>query len=112
MTRILILIFMFNAFMLPVSAVESTCKMMGDSSSTMMQNMAISDKQSDMSCEMHEGVACNSTECVSSCAISIIPLPFSSNNPLINVAGNLQAHAVFAYFYNIVLPIKTPPPLV
>ena len=98
--------------MLPVSAVESTCKMMGDSSSTMMQNMAISNDQSDMSCDMHEGVACNSTECVSSCAISIIPLPFSGNDSLINFAANLQAHAGFAYFYKIVLPIKTPPPLV
>ncbi len=98
--------------MLPVSAAESTCKMMGDSSSTMMQNMAIPSDQSDMSCDMHEGVACSSTECVSSCAISIIPLPFSGNNSLINFADNLQAHADFAYFYKIVLPIKTPPPLV
>ena len=112
MIRILTLIFMLNTFMLPVSATENTCKMMDGSSSAMMQNMTTTDKQSDMSCEMHDGVSCNSTDCVSSCAISIIPLPFSGNNSLINVANNLQAHAGFAYFYNIVLPIKTPPPLV
>ena len=112
MTRILILVFMFNAFMLPVSAAESACKMMGDSSSTMMKNMAISNDQSDMSCDMHGDVACATIDCVSSCAISITPLPLSEIKLLINVAGSPKIYSGFVYFYKIVLPIETPPPLV
>jgi len=103
---------MLNTFMLPVSATESMCKMMDDSSSISMQDMAMPNDQTCMTCDMHDDVACGSIDCVSSCTISITPLPLSENKLSINVAGNSQVHIGFAYFYKIVLPIETPPPLV
>ena len=98
--------------MLPVSATEGMCKMMGDLSPISMQDMAMPNDQTGMTCDMHGDVACATIDCVSSCAISITPLPLSEIKLLINVAGSPKIYSGFVYFYKIVLPIETPPPLV
>ncbi len=110
MIRLLILILTLNAFMVPAIA-KGTCGVM-DESNAMMMSSSIMSTSSDMSCEMSDGTMCSSIQCISSCAASIIPLTSSDLLLPLNVAGHRQFQAGLAYFYTIILPINTPPPLV
>jgi len=111
MIRLLILILTLNTSMFPVSAMGN-CGVMDESSMIMMSSSNAS-TMSDMSCDMSDGATCSSSQCISSCAASIIPLFFSSEKPLtFIVAGRHQYQTGLAYFYTLILPINTPPPLV
>ena len=105
MKRLLILIFAFNAlFITPVSATD-VCEMMEN---TEMSSMSMA----DMDCSECEGANCGSMQCGINSSSVTTPALFSQK-PLLNiVAAHYQPQAGFAYFYNITLPINTPPPLV
>jgi hypothetical protein len=106
MTRLLILIFAFNAFFTPVFAI-GVCNM---SDETSVMNMSSS--MDNMNCNMDSDTACSSADCISSCTITpIIPLSLVFYTPNI-VAGSTQPMSGFAYFYKIIYPVNTPPPLV
>ncbi len=97
--------------MTPMSAQDVVvCDMVGGSS---MSSMTANDTMSDMSCDMHEGVACNSIQCVNSCvAVPIVSLVSSDSFTFTAFVGQAQIPVSPAFFYNIVHPIYTPPPLV
>ena len=106
MTRLIILIFALNAFITPVSAMN-VCEMMDGSNPTMMAS-----SMADMDCGMDAETACTSVDCANSCStVAISPLTSERLSFLI-VAGNRQPLAGFVYFYKIILPVSTPPPLV
>ena len=110
MKRLLILIFAFNAlFITPVSA-RAVCEMMGEAVEISSGSMSVINcPQCEKQCEKLD---CGSLQCDINSSSVTTPVPFSEKQTLFIVAGNLQAHAGFAYFYKIVLPINTPPPLV
>ncbi len=109
MTRLLILIFAFNAFFTPVSAI-GVCNMVEGSSAMNMSSMSSS--MDTMSCKMNSDTACSSADCISSCTVTpAVPLSFEVQTPNI-VAGSTQPMSGFAYFYKITYPVNTPPPLV
>jgi hypothetical protein len=107
--RFLVLIFAFNIIMPSAFAAGtmSGCDMDSMASSSMIDTM------SDMSCSMDDGTPCSVLECIGSCSASIVPQLLSENShPLVLVAGRHKPDTGFAYFYKIVHPIHTPPPLV
>jgi hypothetical protein len=117
--RFLVLIFAFNIIMPSAFAAGtmSGCDMdsMKESSSLMgsMASSSMIDTMSDMSCSMDDGTPCSVLECIGSCSASIVPQLLSENShPLVLVAGRHKPDTGFAYFYKIVHPIHTPPPLV
>ena len=109
MARLLILIFTFNVFFTPVSAM-GVCEMMDESSAMMSSPM--SDAMADMNCEMDTDTTCCSAECTNNCSATVAPQIFSEKHTPITVAGHNQPRADFAYFYKITHPVNTPPPLV
>ncbi len=110
MIRILIFILALNTFMVPASAMGN-CAVM-DESSMIMVSSSNTSAMPDMSCEMSDGATCSSVQCVSSCAATIIPLSLSEKPLILIVAGHRQYQTGLAYFYTLILPINTPPPLV
>lgn len=110
MTRIFLIIFAFNALFTPASAL-GVCEMMDESNMTM--SLAMSVTISEMDCEMTVETACLSMQCMSDCDTTAAPLLLVSeertllftsnhNNPLVNVP----------HYYQVILPVSTPPPLV
>ena len=110
MTRLLILIFALNAFITPVSAM-GVCEMM-DGSNPAMMTSSMSGAMADMDCGMDAEMSCASVDCATSCATATISQLVSEKQSFFIVAGNHQPLAGFAYFYKIILPVNTPPPLV
>ncbi len=109
MARLLILIFAFNAFITPVSAM-GVCEMMDESSAMMSSSM--SDTMEDMNCGMNTDTVCCSVECANNCSATVTPQIFYERQTPIIVADHTQHTAGFAYFYTITHPVNTPPPLV
>ena len=117
MIRLLILILALNTFMVPASAARSCGVMDGSNNSMSMSTMSMSSSKTsmidmDMSCEMPDGTTCSSIQCVSSCSAAIIPLPSFQKQITLIVAGRSQYQTGLAYFYTLILPVNTPPPLV
>lgn len=110
MIRLLILILALNTSMKPVSAMGN-CDVMDESRMVMMSSSDTS-ALSDMNCDMSDGAICSSVQCISSCAATIIPLSLSEKPLILIVAGHSQYQTGLAYFYTLILPINTPPPLV
>lgn len=108
MTRLLILIFALNAFIMPVLAM-GVCDMMDDSNTMMSSSMS---SVSDAHCGIDADAVCSSIECASNCAATIIPLALFENQTTLIVAGNSHPQASFSSFYKITPPVNTPPPLV
>ena len=109
MARILILILALNAFISPVSAENVFSIPMGSGKMSMMQNM------SSHCAEMNDGaeMSCCSLECVSECASHFSPFTTPKDSlELAIVVVNNNPQTALSYFYKIVLPILTPPPLV
>jgi len=104
MAKILILIIALNAFITPVSAI-GVCEMMEDVEMS-SSSMAI------MDCSECEDANCASLQCGMNSSAATTPALFSEKQLLNIVAGNHRPQADLAYFYKIVLPINTPPPLV
>ena len=103
MARLLILVMALNAFSIPTLAM-GVCEMM-DAVETSYSSM-------EMDCPECEDSACSTAQCgISSPAYTVAVLS-SEKNSLIIVAGNHLPQADLAYFYKIVLPVSTPPPLV
>ena len=111
MARLFILIFAFNAFFTPVSAMGA-CEMMDEPNPEVMMS-SMSDAMAGMDCEMEaDTTVCASIECASNCSATNAPQLISEKLNFIIVAGNFQPSVGFAYFYKIILPVNTPPPLV
>jgi len=103
MARLLILIIALNAFSVP-SLAMGVCEMM-DAVETSHSSM-------EMDCPECEDSACSTTQCGISSPAYTVAVLLSESHSLVIVAGNHQPQADLAYFYKIVLPINTPPPLV
>ena len=100
---------MCNATISSAFAVQGMkdCGMMDSNSMLMSASDA-----NDMKCEMPEEMSCDMTQCVSSCSLSIPPvLPFAGSLSFF-ATGRLQYHNSLVYFYSVVHPVNTPPPLV
>jgi len=110
MARLFILLFTLNAFITPVSAM-GVCEMMDGPNSAIMTS-SMPDTMVDMDCGMDAETACSSVECASNCSASTVSQLISENQSFLIVAGRGQPLADFAYFYRIILPVNTPPPLV
>ncbi len=110
MARLLIFIIALNAFITPVSAM-GVCEMM-DGSNPAMMAAPISDAMADMDCGMDAETTCASVECISSCSTATVVQLVLEKQTFFIVASNHQPLAEFVYFYRIILPINTPPPLV
>ncbi len=110
MARLLILIIALNAFIPPVFATGG-CDMMDESNSMMM---SASQTMSDMDCCEDVAKACASSACASDCAATTAPSLLTSEcQKNITVAGHHSPiQSGLAYFYKIILPVNTPPPLV
>lgn len=87
------------------------CEMMDGSNPAMMAS-SMSDAMADMDCGMDAKTACALVECTSSCSTATFSQLVSERQSFFIVAGNHQPLAGFAYFYKIILPVNTPPPLV
>ncbi len=114
MARLLILIFAFNAFFTPVTAM-GVCEMMGELDTTLISapSVSMTNTMSEMDCGMDAKMACSSLECANSCsATTTASQSYTETQSLIIVAGHDQPRADFAYFYKIIHPVNTPPPLV
>ena len=114
MARLLILIIALNAFITPVSAM-GVCKMMDESNSMMMSTSssthnAMSEMHADEMC----CCSCSPAQCADHCgaALATPSLLLSEKQTLFIVAGHPKPQAGFDYFYTLVHPINTPPPLV
>ena len=103
MARLLILIIALNAFSVPTLAMGN-CEMM-DAVETSHNSM-------EMDCSECEESVCSTTQCGINSPVYTAAVLFSEKHSLVIVAGNHQPQADLAYFYKIVLPINTPPPLV
>ncbi len=113
MARLLILIIALNAFITPVSAM-GVCEMMDESNSMMMSSSTPSPMNHAMS-EMDTGMTCcDPAQCADHCgaAFATPSLLLSEKHILFIVAGHPKPQAGFVYFYTLVHPINTPPPLV
>ncbi len=112
MIRILIFIFALNAMALPASATV-VCKMLDKSDSVLVGSSYVSSAtQITMSCDMHDAESvCSAVQCVDSCATNITPIAFSNIEDFSLTLG-LQPQVGFTFFYQLFLPVKTPPPLV
>jgi len=113
--KILILVFTINA-MIPASFAMGgmvDCKMgMTDSSMATGDNDLMSSAIDDMTCAMHDLEANCQNQCFDSCMLNLASFPIHS-------AEQQFVHSTFSkllfkhvYFYQIVLPVNTPPPLV
>lgn len=109
--RLLILIFVFNAFIPSAFAMglNSGCMQMDDTNSSMI----MSHGDSDMTCHMSDmDKTCSEMLCASSCLASIAtPLPFYVEDSISLMPAN-QPLFKTAFFYQIYPSINTPPPLV
>ncbi len=113
MTRLLIIIFALNSFMIPISAQDMVVCDMMDGSSMPSSLMVVNDTMPEMKCDLHEGVACTSIQCASSCTVASIISLVSANGVVFftNIEKD-RPQTRSAFFYNIIHPIHTPPPLV
>ncbi len=112
LVRLLALIFTFNTLFFSTAfatGMAGDCKMM---SKTEQQTASTLLSESSSHCNTQDMQKdCDPAHCITTCIISSIPLITDTQILFLpDVAG--KPPGKMAYFYQITLPVKTPPPLV
>jgi len=111
MLRLLIIIFALNTFAPPASGLIA-CKMMDSADMVSMNQSMDNVPDAEMNCSMHDGNSCNSTQCVTNCAVNSPPLAFGSVKDFNIDSLGIYPQSISQFLYRIFLPVNTPPPLV
>ncbi len=109
--KFFIFLFLFNAIIPSAFAMQgaSGCGMvMEESNQSLMPHSTVA-----MDCEMMEKPSCSIFQCATNCTPSITPLIIHSQEQLsISFDSSTCPQSNLAYFYSIIYPVSTPPPLV